>query len=125
MRYNSFSHHILFTPNSYYEFSKQWFDTYFIDEKMLSPFKLLSYYFSKDVDKKINYLRNLLNLNSENNSSSNINKNNKSLFEKFKMLYEYTKRYIAWKKSIKFSKKFLPDENVFSIVFIAISKPKK
>jgi len=124
MRYADFSHHILFTPKSYYEFSKQWFDTYFIDEKIPSPFKLLSYYFSKEVDKKLDYLRDLLNLNRDNNYNNSINKNNK-LFVKFKMLYIYTKRYIAWKKSIKFSKNFLPNENVFSKVFIAISKPKK
>ena len=126
MRYIDFSHRIIFTPKSYYEFSKQWFDTYFIDEKMLSPFKLLSYYFSKEVDKKLDYLRDLLNLNKYNSSSNNFaNKDDKSLFVKFKLLYKHTKKYIAWKKSIKFSKKFLPDENVFSTVFIAISKPKK
>jgi len=120
MRYNDFSHHILFTPKSYYEFSKQWFDTVFIDEKMLSPFKLLNYYFSKDVDKKLEYLRSLLKIG--NNYTDG---DNKPLLMKFILLYKYTKKYLATNKSIKFSKKFLPDEKVFFPVFIAISKPKK
>jgi len=121
-RYDDFSHYISFTPKSYIQFSYPYFSTTFLNYKIPSTITLLKYYFSKDVRNKINKLSKLLFY--KNKKSVNIYNSNNSFKEKLKMLINYHENYVAWKKSLKFSKKYLPNEKIVSHFFIAISKVK-